>query len=748
MSTPRNQRRIRLIDRDGSSDAARYERARRRSMLVVGLIATWLVVCIFASLHSVLHVEEVQKFADVNITHRSKIKTRRGTIFDRNMVTLSTDVRADSVVVDPRWVKPPGRRGQKLPLDHPDVLAVRQKVARIVARVTGKSFHKIHKRLGWKRGFVYLAKNIDAKASRTLLRYIGRGDLPAVRIEPGFRRYNPNGDLAGVLLGRHTWTGSVERSYDKLLRGQMVEIVAYKDRHADRLYFDGAPDPRKYGGQSLVLTIDEKIQAVTAEKLREGVRAASANHGFAIVMDVRNAEVLALSTWPRADPNDRTKPSWKWRNPIVQDLFEPGSTMKVMTLAAALEEGKVKLHSQFRTKGGIWFADKHIKKHRDCADVVTAAAAIECSSNVAVARIAQRIGKQKLYDYLKRLGFGRRTDSGLVGEIGGLLSTPRRWSNLKLANVAFGQGVATTALQVCAAMTAIGSGGIWRRPKFLRGKIGADGKETWYPAEKGKRVLSTKTASDLIIAMERVVRGENGTASKARLANYRVAGKTGTAQQVEPGKGYSKTHWVASFAGLMPVDKPRIAVFVAVDTPRKKHPKYPSVIIRTGGAIAAPIVAEIGRFTLPYLGIPHSKGAPYLAADNPDKARKLAKLRATRARIDAEKQAAKAAAEAAKRSESVGEKDAAAVAVAKKPEVQSKAPTGSARVPDLRGLPLTRARLKLASLNLAMEPTGSGVVVKQTPRPGVLLADGGTVQVRLRRFTELAAAARTDGGRR
>jgi len=728
-----NRRRLELVDREGSSGAARYQRARRRSGLVIGLMTAWLLGCIGAAVHAVWHVEDVRKFAELNTTHRSKVKTRRGDVVDRNMVTLATDVRADNVTADPLWVRPRGRTAAKLPVDDPVVKATKQKVARIIARITGRSFREVHARLLRKRRFVYLAKNIDARVSRTLRSYIKRGDLPGIRIEPGFARHYPNDDLAGLLLGRHNWSGCIERSYDKLLRGQTVEVVAYKDRHADRLYFDGAPDPKRYGGRSLVLTLDKRVQAVAERELRRGVQQGKADHGFAVVMDVRNAEVLAMATWPTVNPNTGEKPKWGWRNPIVQDQFEPGSTLKVITLAAALEEGAVKLHSQFRTTGGLRFGDKKIKKHRDCGDVITAAGAIECSSNVAIAKIAKRIGKEKLYEYLTKLGFGQRPDSGLAGEIPGMLAPPRRWSKVKFANVAFGQGIAVSALQVTAAMAAIGSGGVYRRPRLLRGVITADGKRTWYDAEEGRRVLKERTAADLVKAMERVVRGENGTAKKSRLAHYRIAGKTGTAQQVEPGKGYSATHWVASFAALVPAEEPRLAIFVAVDTPRKRHRKYPSVIIRTGGAIAAPIAREIAGFTLPYLRVPPSEGAPFWTADDPVKARRLAAANeAERAREDRRNKHDQAL-EVADAEPAAGQGDAEPAAG---PDLVL---PGKARVPDLRGKTLRVARRELAKLGLDARPSGSGVVVTQRPAVGVLIAAGGVVDVQLKRYTELAA---------
>ncbi len=730
---PRNSRSLRLLDRAGPAPAARYDRARRRAGLVVGLIGVYLGFCAAAALYHVLHVNEVRRYAEYNTTQRTKVKTRRGDVLDRNGVVLATDIRADSVTADPRWVRPRGHRAASLPNDDPRVLNVRRRVARIVARATGASRTDIYDRLGWPRGFVYLTKHIDTLASRELRLHMQEGRLPGVRLEEAFGRHFPKGPLAGALLGRRNWGGSIERSYDSILRGQTVEVLAYKDRHADRLYFDGAPDPRKYGGRSLVLTLDEKIQAVANQQLAIGLADAKADQGIALVLDVQTAEVLAWAVAPEVDPNNtRVKPRRGWRNPVIQDQFEPGSTFKVLTLAAVIEEGKATLDTKVKVAGGFKTRGKIIRDSHPARDsrwrilpVLSALETIKHSSNVGISKLAQRIGKQRLSDYLRAFGFGQPSDAGLDGEVGGLLSPPARWSKVQFANIAFGQGVAVNALQVATAFVAIAAGGVYRRPRLLRSILTPDGSaDRHFPKEKGRRVISQRTAADLMRAMVSVCE-PRGTAKAGRLPGYKMAGKTGTAQQVEPGKGYSDTHWVASFVGIVPAERPRLVIYVAIDTPRKRHPRFPDKVLRTGGAIAAPVVREIARFALPYLGVPQSPGAPWLAADDPARAR---------SRFEAAQARQKTVAAADKDAE-VGPPQPVA------PQRDEPTRPGRARVPDLSGLSMRAARDRLSEVGLGLRPSGSGIAISQRPSAGVLSRTGEAVHVSFRRLSELASAA-------
>lgn len=738
-ATHQRRHRLALIDREGPSAHARYERTKRRAKGILGVCAVWLLACVGAAIWHVVHVDEVRRYAEQNSTYHHKMKTRRGDVRDRNGVTLAADVRTEDLTCDPRWVWPSGRAARKLPASHPDVRAVRREVAELIHKATGADRSDLLARLSRKSGFAYLVKNLSIAQSRKLKALIADHKLPGVRVRPGFARYYPNRKLAGTLIGRRNWSGNVERSFDSQLRGQTVEIRAHKNGASERMYLDGAPDSTAFGGRSVTLTIDEKIQAVAEHQLVAGVRAGRAKFGVAVVMDVHTGEILAMAQTPQVDPNStRRIPKAAMRNRVISEQFEPGSTLKVLTYAAALQERKVVPSARFNAAGGFRVPGKVIRDSHAHAEL-TATECIKVSSNVCLAKIAWRLGREKLEAYLRAFGIGRRTDVGLVGEIGGQLSKSKYWRPVKFANIAFGQGVAVTALQVVSAFAAIGNGGVYRRPRLLREVIAADGKVVQpFEVERGRRVLRPRVARQVIDAMATVCE-KGGTARRARLDNYKMTGKTGTAQQYDPKGGYSKTHWVASFIGLVPAEKPRLAIFVAIDTPMKRHKKYPSIIIRTGGAIAAPVVREIARFALPYLNVPASPGAPYLAYDDPAKARERDEKRRARALARLARKQRRAAAKA-----SADDADAASAGVV---EAGVAAPVaaprpGRLRVPNLRGLPLRTAMDRLAHLGLGVRAKGSGVVLSQRPAAGVLVRTGGRVRLKLARISALAAAQR------
>lgn len=730
LSLPR--RRIALVDRDGPSPSARYVRTRRRALVVLLICSGWLLACVATAAWHVVHVDEVRRYAEQNSTYHRKVRTRRGDVRDRNGVTLAADVRTEHLTCDPRWVRPTHPEARKLKVNDPDVRKVRQDVADLLHKVTGASRADLLGRLSRKGAFAYLVKNLTIEQSRKIRALMFDQKLPGVQIEQGFARYFPNHKLAGSLIGRRNWSGNVERSFDTQLRGQIVEIRGHKNGAAERIYFDGAPDSSHFGGRSLSLTIDEKIQAVAEHQLVAGVRDGHAKFGIAIVMDVATGEILAMAQTPQVDPNEtRNVAAAAMRNRSVSEQFEPGSTLKVLTYAAALQEGKVTPGAHFSAAGGFRVPGKLITDSHAHGDL-TATECIKVSSNVCLAKIAWRLGRTKLEAYLRDFGLGRRTDVGLIGEIAGQLSDSASWRPVKFANIAFGQGIAVTGLQIVNAFAVIGNGGVFRRPRLLRDVVAADGTVVQpFELERGRRILSSKVARQVVDAMATVCE-KGGTARRARLDNYKMAGKTGTAQQYDPKGGYSKTHWVASFIGLVPAEKPRLAIFVAIDTPMKRHKKYPSIILRTGGEIAAPVVREIARFSLPYLGVPSSPGAPYLAYDDPVVARERHEKRRALALA---KLARKAKVDVAE-GEAVGEPP---------PRLTVVRP-GRMRVPDLRGLPLRKAIDQLSHAGLAVEAKGSGVVLSQRPAAGVMVTNGDRVRLRLARISALAAAERYDEG--
>jgi len=734
------QRVFHWVDRQGSDPAARLERGNRRVQQVVFLIGVYVVFAYSAAVFTVMHVEDVRHFAEGNLMAHQKIETRRGDILDRNGVTLATSLRADSISADPRWVLPPGIKPKQMPFHSEEAKALRQKIALTIADILGKPREELIANLNRAKGFVYLARHIDSTASKALREARAQGKLPGITIQPEFVRYFPNNALAGALIGRDATTGSIEASFDQLLRGQQVELRSYKDSASTQMYFDGAPEPGLFGGNNITLTIDEKIQAVAEHHLEAAVTEYQAKHGIAVVMDVQTAEVLALAQWPVFNPNDtrteakcwyyvtdpKAEPKCGYHDIALEAQFEPGSIFKVFNLAIGLQEKAVTLEEVIATGAPLAVGNKIIKDDHPHAQV-TGLQSLQVSSNIANAKIAMRMDREVYEKYLRKLGFGRRLDLGIIGEGAGQLAPSAKWSRIQFANIAFGQGIAVTPLQIVAGFAAVANGGTWRRPRLVHDVISPDGKnDRHFAVEAGVRVFGEDTTRKVLQAMASVCQPRTetslgGTGTAARMPNYTIGGKTGTAQQANGHGGYSDSAWVGSFIGVTPIEKPRLVILAAIDTPTKYDPKLGKVA-RYGGIVAAPVVREIARFSLPYLGVSPSPGAPYLDRNDVDRARLQ----------DQQRQAAahKAANELLLRER--------VAAPAQQPDTAEMLAPGHVRVPDLHRLPMRTARHKLAEVGLGMQAHGSGIGITQGPLPGAVVRIGTVVQVAFKRLSEVA----------
>ena len=738
-----------LVDRAGMGPAARAERAERRIQIIGWLLGGYVVFAFAAAVVAVINVDGVRKYAEGNVMFRSRVETRRGDITDRNGITLATSLRSDSISVNPKWLVAPGAK-PSLPewkFNAPKAVAYRNDVAARLARLIDRPVAEVQERINRETGFVYLAKNLNYLQSEAvrmaLLNPKSPDGLPkGVTLEREFTRYYPNNTLAGPLVGRPTQTGCIEASYDQVLSGQQVEVHSFKDSSTTPMYFEGAPDPGVYGGKSLVLTIDEKIQAVAEHHLEAARVEYQADFGIAVVLDIETGEVLAQAVAPSLNPNDsKNAPSYGWHNLAMENQYEPGSTFKVFNLAIALQEKKTTLTEVIPTGAGYALPGKIIKDDHPHGQV-TGLQSLQVSSNIANCKIAMRSNREKYYSYLKNLGFGRKVDLGIVGESNGQLAKPDKWSTVQFCNIAFGQGIATTPLQMAAAFASIGAGGIYRRPKLVREELRADGKVTrGFEIEPGVRVFEKETTDQVLQAMAAVTKPRDpndphslsGTATKARLANYSIGGKTGTAQQAENGH-YSDTHWVGSFIAVTPIEKPKLVIFVAIDTPKKFDEKL-GKIARYGGIVAAPVVREIARFALPYLGVAASPGAPCLDKDDPAKAKLLAEKTGAVAKKAADNLVASANATPlpAPLPQQLAQLPGHASAVADADLQQDQS-----RVPDVRGLPMRVARLRMAAAGLHLIPAGSGLCTAQVPPVGAVVAKGSAVQASFVRLSEVA----------
>jgi cell division protein FtsI (penicillin-binding protein 3) len=436
-------------------------------------------------------------------------------------------------------------------------------------------------------GYVRLARKVDASAGeavRTL-------KLPGVGVQPEDKRVYPRGALAAQVLGfvgtdNDGLTG-LELQYQDTLTGVKGERRVVTDPMGRSL--DILSDSASKEGSALVLTIDEDIQFEAEQVLGDTIKQFGAKGATAVVIDPRNGEVLAMADSPGYDANAFLGATEaERRNTIVTDLYEPGSTFKMVVAAAALEHGLVKKDTKMRLPASITVYDRTVHEaHQNVPAVrnLTVTQILSQSSNVGAVMLGQKVGKTDLVDMIDRFGFTRPLGIDFPGEAAGIMLRPDKWSGSTIANVPMGQGISVTPLQMASAYASIANGGVFVQPHLVRDRV--------TPATH--RVVSETVAADLMEMLQVTV--ESGTGKNARLQGYAVAGKTGTAQKVnEDGSGYSNTKFISSFVGVVPAQAPRLVILVTVDEP-SKGAYY-------GADVAAPAFAHIADFALKHLEIP------------------------------------------------------------------------------------------------------------------------------------------------
>lgn len=490
----------------------------------------------------------------------------RGRIFDRQGRVLAKSVQCSSVFARPMEVQDPAR------------------TARELGRVLGVSARDIEARLAARRPFVWLARQVadrDAAAVSALA-------LPGVGTMQEFKRLYPSGHLAGQLLGFTGLDGvgleGLERALEETLAGRSDKTVVQRDASGRRLLDGDEPSRASVRGGDVRLTIDADIQAMAEQAVASAVTTFNAKAGMGLVVHVPTGDILAWAIHPFFNPNIYAsyRPD-TWRNRIALDALEPGSTFKPFVLAAALQEGIVRPDSvYFCENGRFTMPGAVIRDTHDYANLPVTHI-LRYSSNIGMAKIGLEMGARTMHGYLSRLGFGQRTGLPLAGEAKGILRDPGAWQRVDLANVAFGQGVAVTALQMGQAYLCLARGGVAGSLRLLA--------TDEPPHLQGERVFSPEVAGQVLSMMRDVVQAD-GTGTRARIEGMTVAGKTGTAQKASPSGGYGNDH-VGSFAALLPGENPEFLVLVIVDEPHPQH---------YGGVVAAPAVREIALQSLAYMG--------------------------------------------------------------------------------------------------------------------------------------------------
>ncbi|WP_324617964.1 peptidoglycan D,D-transpeptidase FtsI family protein [Streptomyces dysideae] len=539
------------------------------------------------------------------------LAAERGGISDRNGVALATSVDAYDVTADPTLFT---RKQLKID-DGPE------QAAALLAPILGQEQDTIVRKLRPQNKdlrYVVLANRQtpqvwkQIKDLRTALAVKADKDKSTVNFLAGVlavassKRIYPNGDLAAGILG---WVnsdgkggGGVEQQLNKELAGKDGEI-RYAQSGGRQVPTAGSTETPAVPGSDIELTIDRDIQWAAQNAISEQVKKSRADRGYVIVQDTRTGQILAMANSPGFDPNDlsRADPS-SLHNWAIEDAYEPGSTAKVLSMAAVLEEGAATPRTHVVVPNRLHRGDRLFKDDINHPTwYLTLNGVLAKSSNIGTILATGQLGKTQseanevLYSYLRKFGLGSYSGLGFPGETKGILAAPGQWSTSQQYTIPFGQGVSVSALQAASVYSTIANGGVRVEPTLVRGTQGPDGRFAPAPTPKKTRVVSAKTAKTLAQMLESVVDDEEGTGTRARILGYRVAGKTGTANRVDPATGKYKGY-TSSFAGFAPADNPRITVYCAIQNATKGN--------YFGGQICGPIYKQVMEFALKTLQVP------------------------------------------------------------------------------------------------------------------------------------------------
>jgi cell division protein FtsI (penicillin-binding protein 3) len=518
-----------------------------------------------------LQVVRAGSFGRLATSQQSEVVTvpaARGTIYDRGGVQLAIGVQATTVYADPRLVRDP------------------RKEAATAARVLRLDPNELYAALADRtRGFVYVKRKADpTRAAR-----LARMHLPGLGFYPEERRFYPQSALAAQVLGYagvdNQGLAGLELSLNKVLAGRPGRERIVKDASGEVI--DTIQSQAEYDGRDVYLTLDHTIQANAQAVLKQTVARWHAKSASAIVLDPRTGAVLAMAVSPSFDANSYPL-VWRefQRNRAVTDTYEPGSTFKLVTVAAVLSDHLVTPMTRFVLPYSIHVADRviHDAEPRG-TETMTVAQILARSSNVGAITLAERLGQHRLAQWISRFGYGKPTGIDYPGESPGIALPEKRWSGSTIGNVPIGQGIAVTPIQMASAYAAIANRGVWVRPHLVD-HVG-DGRSFMSPR---RRIVSRGVAAQVLAMLKNVVL--DGTGTLAAVPGYQVAGKTGTAAKVDPDGTYSTSRYVASFIGVVPASRPRLVILVSVDEPRGAI---------WGGVVAAPAFSQIARFDLQYL---------------------------------------------------------------------------------------------------------------------------------------------------
>lgn len=557
---------------------AREDRSRiRRRMVVVFVFFTGSFgILIYRCIH--LHLIPDKRLEKIANTQYQAVIPRispRGTIYDSQGQELSVSIPTISLAARPRKVSEPGR------------------LAKVLSKQLSLPFADIFSKLTSTKKYVWIKRHLTPQEADGLHGL----DDPGLEWVGESKRFYPNRELASQILGAVSLDGAglggIELTYDKYLRGDETPEVAFRDARGREFEMPSLPGAGQEQWHDVWLTINRAIQFAVEEELKQNCSKFRAKACTGIVLEAQTGAVLGMATYPSFNPNAFQDYDWsQWKNRAVTDGFEPGSIFKVIVAASALESKAVNPDEKFFCENGSYRVGNRVIHDSHPYGMLSFSDIIKVSSNIGTFKVGRRVGQKEVASTIGAFGFGRKTGIDFPGETSGFVRPVSQWREVEFANIAFGQGIRVTPLQMVRAMAIIGAGGEDILPHFVSKVTDSVGKTVWKPILPSKKILKDSTARVLSQMLVRATE-EGGTGTLAQIPGYHVAGKTGTAQKIK-GRQYSHSDFMSSFVGFVPANNPRLVVLVTVDEPRGSY---------YGGTVAAPVFRQIAWTALRELGV-------------------------------------------------------------------------------------------------------------------------------------------------
>ncbi len=685
-----------MLARLSGEAKTRPDASIRRALFVAAFIVCWMLAISFRLVYlQVSAHQDLVERAQRQQQYALETGPQRGQLLDRQGRELARSIQTESIFVDPAELETAG-----------DIKCVVVRVASALGMNESELSNQLLQAKNNNRRFLWLARRLSAGQAETIRGF----GLPGIHFRPEPKRFYPNGQLAAHVLGfvglDGAGLGGVEQTLNEKISGERGKLFVEKDSSGKA--YESFEVPSK-PGQTIVLTIDQSVQYRAEQALDAAIKQTRAKSATAIVLDPRTGEILGLANAPTFDPNSvgatRTETRSNW---ALQNIYEPGSTFKIISFSAAVEKGLVNPDDRIDCQmGAITVAGRVVHDHSSFG-TLTIAEALAKSSNVAAIKLGMRVGDDNMYDFIRRFGFGTRTGVELPGETAGLLRPVSRWQKSSIGSIAIGQEIGVTPLQMAAAFGVLANDGVRVAPHLVREIRSTFGTSVYRSNPEQRRVISQETARALRRMLEGVTL--HGTAKLAQLNGYTAAGKTGTAQKIDPKtKTYSRTKHVASFVGFAPVENPAVVIIVVIDEPAGAY---------HGGEVAAPIFREIAEQILPDLGVvpdTELKSAPGLIAQTKLSPQAVLRSQEERAQIDAMRKATLPR---------VASYDGRGGEV-----VYAVSSSKAMLMPDLRGRSVRDVATACSRLGLQVEAHGDGRAIRQSPSPGTEIGSGQVVYV-------------------